>query len=504
MTQPRCNQAKNRIYRILSTEAHRVPDSLQTILDLTTFVRACEDDIALELELWLLNNEVFALDGLERYAEASDLVDHFFAVHFESADDHYRARFHLWRLHLKAMNGDFIEMVANYTEAQRYAASLNATHRASLYLDGAYAYIGIREHEKALRLTQEAQDLIGEPESYEERIVRARAMLLGAEAQFWLGTRLEEAKQTLRAALELYNTLGDTAQAAMATTVLGMAYAAEGDTSRALTEMSTAVRLAQQAGHLRSRVYTLYRWGQLLREAGDFEAAEPVLLQAKNASTTFREFYLRILYELARLYEQRRGYDRGEIEAIQKALEGQNRLLLIEHARSRLLLWLALFGVLALLGFVGVGVYWHLQRRAILKQLQQSIVLPEMLKTGLSLEALNQRFQKNVDWELLGRRLSRIHAVLFQPELVLSYVEEVEDDYIVRQVKEDDLDNNTALFKCVAAMEIIIDGETFKGDPANSVASYLRGEFKKRGWDWPKNPPAWKQHILKHHAEALF
>ena len=73
-----CDPAKQRIYRIVDTNAAQDPDSLQVVLDLAVFVRECEGDVSQELELWLLINEVFALDGLERYEEANERVDSFF------------------------------------------------------------------------------------------------------------------------------------------------------------------------------------------------------------------------------------------------------------------------------------------------------------------------------------------------------------------------------------------------------------------------------------------
>ncbi len=79
--QPRCEQAKERIYRITETQAQQVPDSLQTVLDLLAFVRGCEDEMPRVLELWLLNNEVFTLDKLERHDEAMASVDLFFDLY---------------------------------------------------------------------------------------------------------------------------------------------------------------------------------------------------------------------------------------------------------------------------------------------------------------------------------------------------------------------------------------------------------------------------------------
>jgi len=507
------------MYRIAATETRQVPDSLQTLLDLAAFVRECEDKVLLELEFWLLIDEVFALNGLERYSEASAKVDLFFEAYFDEASDFYRARFHLWRLRLMALNGDFLGMVVSYTEAQKYADALDTTLRANLYLDGAYAYIGIREHETALRLTQEARDLIREPEAYEKRIATARSLLLGAEAQMWLNLRLDEVKQMFRASSGLYQTLGDTAHAAIATTLLGITYAAEGDTSQALAEMDTAVQLAQQAGKVRSQVYTLYRRGELLRQAGDFETARPVLSQALEASSTFQEFRLRILFELARLYEQQHDYKRAasyfqiiidappsgglvaNLEAAQKAREGRIRILLIEKQRNRLLLVLSLGGMLLLLGLVGVGFYLHLRRQALYHKIKDSVVFPEDLTTGFSLDALKQRFQITEGSVLLGLRLAYLYAVLYEPERVLPYIN---DRYLKPQVESRSLENNTALFQCVGAVEVAREERAFRGEPANTLAAYLRSEFKKRDWEWPKNPPDWKHHFLTYHVKTLF
>ena len=61
-----CDDAQQRIYLITETGDVHVSDSLQTLLDLAAFFRECKDEVTLELELWILNNEVFALDKLGR------------------------------------------------------------------------------------------------------------------------------------------------------------------------------------------------------------------------------------------------------------------------------------------------------------------------------------------------------------------------------------------------------------------------------------------------------
>jgi len=190
-----CDEAKQRIYRITTTEDRQVPDSLQTLLDLAAFVRDCQNGELLELELWLLNNEVFALDELGRYEEASAKVDHFFAIYFEGAFDLYRARFYLWRLHFYTIFGDGIGMVAVYLKAKQYAGALDATRKANLHLDGAYAYREIKNYETALDLVDEAKALVRRPETYEDSLALARALRAGAETQLRLGTQLPQSRE---------------------------------------------------------------------------------------------------------------------------------------------------------------------------------------------------------------------------------------------------------------------------------------------------------------------
>ena len=102
---------------------------------------------------------------------------------------------------------------------------------------------------------------------------------------------------------------------------------------------------------------------------------------------------------------------------------------------------------------------------------------------------------------LFGSRLAYLYAVLFDPDLILSYID---DRWLARQVEADNLANSSALFLCAAAIEAAVKDRTFGDTPSNTLASYLRSEFKKRGWLWPSSPFVWKLHFLKHYVEALF
>ena len=517
-----CDPAKDRIYRLTVSEARHIPDSLRTLLDLTAFVRDCEPEVSPELDLWLLNNEVLAFDGLARYDDARARVNRFFAEYFDEAPDAYRARFLLWCMHLSARAGAHHAAITDYAEAWQYAPTLDSTARADLFLDGAYAYIGIHSHETVLRLVDEARRLIPTPQTYDARLAVARALLLAGEARLRMRDSLDQVEPQFQEAARRYLALGDTSRAAVATTLLGMTLAVQGDTAQALATMDSAATLALGSGDARSRSYTRYRQGQLLRAARAFDEAEEVLLQALVGADTVGEFALSAAYELAMLYEQRRQlkqaarfYQRvvevarpdslaASLASVRQAHKAEIRLLLIRSEQRQSRLRWALVAVL-LLGLAGAGfVYlWRRQGRRAVPVHEPAAPARSILEpqpTGLSLEELRQRFQTAVEPPLLGARLAHLYAVLFNPDLVLAYID---DPYLKPQVEAGRIETNTALFRCAAAVETAVDGQAFSEHPANTLGAYLRAKCRQRDWPWPKNPPEWKQHFLDHHADVL-
>ena len=526
--QPRCEQAKERIYRIIETQARQVPDSLQTALNLIAFVRDCESDMSSELDFWLLNNEVFTLDKLERYEEAKASVGRFFDTYFDEASDYHRARFYLWRLHLRALSGNGVGMVGDYLEARQYADVLEPSRRAHLHINGAHAYQGLREYRVALELTQEAKTLLATPQTYEDSLALARAFHMEAELQLLRRVDLPQVLEAFRQIAGFYGALGDTSRVATATTLLGETYAANGDTSQALAEMEAGVQLARQSSSARSEVYALFRQGQLLRRWGDLKAAEQILVQASDASEIVQEFTLRIAYELAMLYEERNHLDRAvryyqavidapkpgdlvaALEAEIKQQRAQSRLLLIENGRNERRFYFALSALFIVLSG-GLVLFVVLQRRtptpkeptglSIALQKSNGDFVPRKLPTGLTLDELEERFREMVKSTKLGKRLAWIYAVLLDIELVLRYIT---DEYLARKMKTYSIAHNAELFKCVAAIEEARTGETFTGHAENTLGAHLRGEFDKRGWHYPKHQVIWKQHFMKHHVERLF
>ena len=102
---------------------------------------------------------------------------------------------------------------------------------------------------------------------------------------------------------------------------------------------------------------------------------------------------------------------------------------------------------------------------------------------------------------MVARRLAYIYAVLFDPELILSYID---DAYLRSQVEEDRLKDNTALFLSMASIETAVDGHVFKAHPENSIRAHLRSAFVKQGWPWPSHPLVWEKYFLEHYMETLF
>ncbi len=129
------------------------------------------------------------------------------------------------------------------------------------------------------------------------------------------------------------------------------------------------------------------------------------------------------------------------------------------------------------------------------------VFIPTSLPTGDTLARLVARFQQAVDAHLFGGRLARLYAILFDSDLILAYID---DSFLASQVETDDIANNTALFLCVAAVELAVEGRAFGDNPANTLGSYLRAEFRRCDWTWPTHPLAWKQFFLHHYVETLF
>ena len=151
----------------------------------------------------------------------------------------------------------------------------------------------------------------------------------------------------------------------------------------------------------------------------------------------------------------------------------------------------------------GLLFLWHRPRRLAdaLQAKSNGSFLPRRIHTAMSLDQLTDHFRKQVNSALLGLHLAYLFATLFEPEPILPHLH---DPWLSKHVEADTLPTNAALFRCIgAAEETLVEEQSFEGDPANTIRSYLSGEFGRRGWDWPTHPTAWKQHFVAHYVEDL-
>lgn len=131
---------------------------VQTVIDLRSSDRATERDMlasrllaakdalscleeAEEVHwvIWLMHQEMVALNGLQRYAEAQAVVDAFFRTYTTRADSSDVARFYMWDLRFKHFDGRFTEALESYRHPLRPEAARGvvqavlAQRRVSLY-----------------------------------------------------------------------------------------------------------------------------------------------------------------------------------------------------------------------------------------------------------------------------------------------------------------------------------------------------------------------------------
>ena len=210
--------------------------------------------------------------------------------------------------------------------------------------------------------------------------------------------------------------MGDIAQVAVATSLRGLVFAVQGDTTSALTQTARAIELAEESGNARSQAYTRWRHGKLLRQAGNLRKAESILIQAVEAAQVRQEFALESAYELARVYEEQREYNQAAryyrtvldapqpksyaaaLKAKRKTELAQTRLMLIDSERQRhrdqniiaILL-------LSLLVMVALFVLRRQHYPSVIDHGKNGFYIPREMPTGFKLEHLREMFQKIVD-----------------------------------------------------------------------------------------------------------
>jgi len=235
------------------------------------------------------------------------------------------------------------------------------------------------------------------------------------------------------------------------------------------------------------------------------QAAQSEFVQGITLSTVtgVQEFTPWLLLNLALALENQGAYDKAiqtyeqaaqlaaaRPAALRAQVEAQQALIRL-HLEGPKLLWWHLLPLAALLLFLGylLGKHakpyqftWSFRRNKTLSFPKEVITKPRKRKST----------------SLFDRRINYLRLVLTQPEEVAEPIAEILPDLAKRLTK---LEYNHELFSCIAALEEVNEGTTFENDPANSIASYLRKEFKRRTWPWPLDLTAWRQWVQARDVE---
>lgn len=283
---------------------------LQTVIDLRSSDRATERDI-LESRLqaatdafscydghkevpwltWLMRQKIVALDGLQHYAEAQEVVDAFFSTYWSEADSTAIARFYMWDLKFKYRQGEFEEALESYKQGLGYAVKLPEERYQRYLLNAGSVYLAEGEFKEALniyRTVRQTFTSIPAPSSplFE---VYGRTLLEEAEAQLDLilyrnepGIDLDTLIVSLRHAGSILDLADSQARSASAQTALGMVFALKNDMQSAAPLLDFALAQIQRGDFRKQHLEALYRRALICFLRKEFEAALDDIKEARR------------------------------------------------------------------------------------------------------------------------------------------------------------------------------------------------------------------------------
>ena len=487
--------------------------------------------------IWLLNNEVFALDALGRLAEAEPLVNLFFERFFDTANDEYKARFYAWGFHFKTKRGRYVSAVSDYNEAEKYITALPTDRQAQLLTDGAQAYLVLGDFQAASRIATKAVDRARADSTADMKLAYARALQMRGEIGLALfrETRrtghLDEVSSDLRQAIRLREGIGSNERLSTVSTLLGEAFIARGDSTSGQRYLGQGLEVARNESDVRSRIFALWRQGALALADGALESAGELLSESLDLSRSsgILEFELFIMLELGRVSEELEQWGDArtafqfvidntseesesyeEVKARKEAQEKLIRLLLQPqyHRWSDPVFWAA---IVALLIAIAVLLYTNQHLRLHIRDLQHQLSqasneTPTQAEQGSPLHPQPPTNPPTIPsaehFDLIAHTLN-IPAPSDTHDRVWLIYRVLSDSRTFRReinhpVARDRLDRIERkmgkpqdLFACVEAWEEE-RGTVFKsGKPGNAVGSQLRTKFGRLGISWPRSIQEW-------------
>ena len=305
-----CTALPGRIYELEQQAEEASADAPLRMLALIAEGRTCIqagrlNDARHQLTIWLLNNEVFALDLLGRHVEARDVVEQFFSVYADQAEPAFMAKMHAWRLHFHVLHGALYRGLASYAEAVTFAMHLPPVRQAHLLLDGAYLYLQLGQHSLARQKTQQALALLermspADAPPHEYRFASARAWQL--EAELLLPHDPQQARVLLWKVVHHL----PPGQRAAPLVWIGWTYTLEGDDLATTRLLQQALFTAEAHEDHRSAIHAHYRRGTYYLERRVLGRAEQDLMAAQHLAQThgLYEYDAAVLSALGQLREQ--------------------------------------------------------------------------------------------------------------------------------------------------------------------------------------------------------
>ena len=361
-----------------------------------------------EWAIWLLDARAYALDGLQRYTEAQEVVDQFFSSYIGQADSLQVARFYMWDLKFKYRQEEFEKALESYEQGFPYARALPEEQYKHYRLNAGSVYLAQGEFKEALNIYRAVYQTFTSIPSPSTPLaeVYGRALVGGAEAQLDLvlyqgeaGIDLDTLIVSLSQAESIFNLAGSRARYASAQSALALAYALKGNMEGARPALDIAFNQVRQYDLRKPHLEALYRRALIGYRDKDYGAAladidEALTLGQRYAIAEF-ESRLRLLqgqtYEKSdRLEEAKAAYieafeasrgsslerDRSLMEIASKGVFRVVEDMPTEPASPFAFLTLGFFGVvlvMALFGLLGYFV-WMVPRR---RKRQQQTLPPE-------------------------------------------------------------------------------------------------------------------------------
>ena len=507
-----CNALTQAVSTAYSDLEPSSPANLAFIVSTSHRARECYGATHFERKVWLLNKEVWGLDGLKRYREARELVDLFYERYFEAASDEYKARFALHRLRLSSFQGNFIDAAISYQQGLQYAHALPRERRISMYLDGAYLYHEAGQYEQAARIAEQVIKMGGSDEDL--ALVYARALFVRSEARLRQESRkaksdrllLDQVVKDLETAAGRFRALDALDRQAVALAVLGEAYGEISEDTLAMTRLDEALRVANEDENAKSKIFVLLSRGRvsMKRQAYDQAESDFTTALALADSSGVGKYTSDLLLELGKVYEQQNKLDEAEahlrlagtrphsvftedsfrIAATKRQAQAHLVRVMSQHRHQLNNRWLILFLITMFLLVTSVG-YSLWQRRLLCREReeQQHRSRPTLPPDPLPV-----------------RRLAYMKAVFDDPDKVAVLIRE-EQPHQARRLEKGMLRRRSDLYLCVAALERVIEGRELHS-PDDAVHMDLYRYFKKQKWTWPQSIEAWRQHIETHPPEV--